>query len=61
MWIECYVPYTGSGLSTWDILKQVRESRPDDEMEVTDIDVALRIAAGDGKVKRIGAYWWRVL
>ena len=61
MRIEKYVPYTGSGVSTWDVFSRVRESRPHDEMEVSDVDEALRIAAGDGKVKRIGCYWWRNL
>ena len=61
MRIECFVPYTGSGVSTWDVFNRVRETRPNDEMEVTDVDMALRIAAGDGKVQRIGGWWWRKL
>ena len=61
MRIECYVPYTGPGVSIWDVFGRIRLIRPDDEMEVADVSEALRIAEGAGKVKRIGQYWWRCL
>ena len=56
-----YVPYTGPGLSTWEVFGRVRECRPEDEMEVSDVNEALHIAERDRKVKRYGSYWWRVL
>lgn len=61
MFIESFVPYTGPGVSTWEVFGRVRAIRPNDEMEVADIAEALRIVEADGKVKRIGAYYWRTL
>jgi len=49
-----HIPKAGPGLKAEDILSLV----PDPTAEIEDIKEALKIAERDGKVYRLGAYFW---